>query len=71
MSLPRVLFRPRVVMSPTPEMVCIKTPTDSPEIYFETMLDPDEAIDHASQILADALRAKRMRATQDWLAGKR
>lgn len=58
--IPRVLFHPRVVMSETPEIVCIKTPLDHPESFYETRLSPEEAVELARQLLNDADRAKRM-----------
>ena len=63
----RCLYRPRVVMSEQPEMVVSKVPLDSPDTYFETVMDPDEAIEYATQLLNDAARAKRMRETNRWL----
>lgn len=64
----RCLYRPRVVMSEQPEMVVSKVPLDSPDTYFETVMEPDEAIEYATQLLNDAARAKRMRETNRWLA---
>lgn len=63
----RVLYKPRVVMSEQPEMVVSKVPLDSPDTFFETVLDPDEAVEYATQLLNDAARAKRMRETNKWL----
>lgn len=68
---PRCLYHPRVVMSESPDWVVIKTPLDHPETFFETRLDPQEAIDLARQLLNDADRALRMRETNEWLARKR
>lgn len=65
---PRVLFRPRVVMSEQPEMVVTQTPLESPESFYETVLTPDEAFEYARQLLNDADRARRVRDTNKWLA---
>ncbi len=67
----RCLYRPRVAMSEQPEFVVSRVPLDSPDSYFETVLNPDEAIEYAMQLLNDASRAKRVRDTNRWLAGKR
>jgi hypothetical protein len=64
----RCLYRPRVVMSEQPEFVVSKVPLASPDNYFETVMEPDEAIEYATQLLNDAARAKRMRETNKWLA---
>lgn len=49
-------------------MVVSKVPLDSPDTYFETVMEPDEAIEYATQLLNDAARARRMRETNRWLA---
>ncbi|RWI33386.1 MAG: hypothetical protein EOR13_17685 [Mesorhizobium sp.] len=64
----RCLYLPRVVMSEQPEFVVSKVPLDTPDTYFETVMEPDEAIEYAAQLVNDALRAKRMRETNQWLA---
>lgn len=64
----RCLYLPRVVMSEQPEFVVSKVPLDTPDTYFETVMEPDEAIEYAAQLINDALRAKRMRETNQWLA---
>ncbi|TIN82734.1 MAG: hypothetical protein E5Y00_04770 [Mesorhizobium sp.] len=55
-------------MSEQPEFVVSKVPLDTPDTYFETVMEPDEAIEYAAQLVNDALRAKRMRETNQWLA---
>lgn len=67
----RCLYLPRVVMSEQPEMVVSKVPLDSPDSYFETVMEPDEAIEYGTQLINDAMRAKRMRETNRWLARQR
>lgn len=64
----RALFLPRVVMSERPHLVVTKTPTDSPETFFESALTPAEARRLATDLLIDADRAERFSETQRWLA---
>jgi len=63
----RALYLPRVVMSQTPTMVVTKTPTDSPDTFFETALTPAEARRYATDLLIDADRAERFTETAKWL----
>lgn len=63
----RCLYRPRVVMSEQPEMVVTKTPLESPEVYFESVMTPAEARCFALDMLIDADRAERVQATNKWL----
>ncbi len=64
----RALFLPRVSMSTRPHMVIMKTPTESPEIFFESGLTPAEARRLATDLLIDADRAERHLETMKWLA---
>lgn len=64
----RALLLPRVTMSQLPNMVVTKTPTESPDTYFETAMTPKEARRYAVDILNDADRAERNLETQRWLA---
>lgn len=64
----RVLFLPRVVMSQRPHLVVIKTPTESPDTFYETGMSPAEARRYAVDILNDADRAERHLETMRWLA---
>lgn len=67
----RALFLPRVTMSERPHLVVTKTPTDSPETFFETAMTPAEARRYAVDILNDADRAERHMETMKWLARQR
>lgn len=65
---PRCLLRPYTTMPRDPETVCVRTPTSSPESYFETVLTPEEAEDYALNLLIEARRAKAARSSREWLA---
>lgn len=64
----RSLYLPRVTMSTRPDAVVVKTPTDSPETFFESALTPSEARRLATDLLIDADRAERYLETARWLA---
>lgn len=63
----RCLLRPYTTMPRDPESVCIRTPTSSPNEYFETVLTPEEAEDYGLNLLIEARRAKAARASRLWL----
>lgn len=63
----RILLAPKVWMPRDPEMVEYRTPVGSPNEYFETVLTPEEAENHALELLIDARRAKQARACRQWL----
>lgn len=67
---PRCLLVPRVIPSPDPAMVVTKTPTESPEIFYETKLTPIEARRLGLALLIDADRADRHAETIRWLADR-
>lgn len=67
----RCLYRPSVVFSEQPDMVVTKTPLDSPDTFYETVLTPIEARRYALDLLNDADRAERVQATNEWLRSRR
>lgn len=67
----RCLYQPRIVTpTPTPEMVVVRVPTETPDTYFEMKMTPEEAADFALELLLDSRRAMTYRAREEWL-GKR
>ena len=64
MTLPRSLMTPTVWQPEDPSTVCYRTPTESPNTYYETVLTPDEAEMFSFWLLVDAKRAKAYISTQ-------
>lgn len=64
MKLPRSLYLPTVWASEDPGTVCLRTPTDNPDTYYETVLTADEADMLSFWLRVDVMRAKAYIATQ-------
>jgi hypothetical protein len=54
-------------MSERPEAVVIRTPLETPDQFYETVLTPEEARRYALDLLNDAERAIRVQETAAWL----
>ena len=67
MKFPRAVMVPTVWASEDPTKVCIRTPTENPDTYFETILTPDEADMLSFWIKADVVRARSRIQSDEWL----
>jgi hypothetical protein len=67
MKLPRSVMVPAVWASEDPTKVCIRTPTENPDTYYETILTVDEADMLSFWLKADVVRARSRIASEEWL----